>query len=426
MIVAACFPPQGWGGAEVAAEGIAQWLSARGHAIAIYTDADPAALSASDKTTPTDWYAPDKNGTHRAHEHSRQSAVRKAWWHFRDHGAHQGEAAFARATAAFEPDLVMVHLAPGLGLGLFAHCAAHDLPVLFVLHDFWMTCLRSSMFSRGGSVCTQREALCRWSSHHRLAALSKVPRLGFWAPSRRITEIIRDQVGAVFPRLLVERNIVDLDDFTFSSAPPEPGPVRFLYVGKITEAKGARFVLECLSLLPASAAFVIDILGSGDLESSLRLQFEHDPRFRFHGVQQRAQVAEFYRRASVLLIPSLWFENSPLVIYQAQAAGVPVVGSDSGGIPELLAGRDDSIVLAAGDRVAWLEQLARLVVDPEWVNQLGNAAKRRARHSGDDLAERGRKVEAFCQALIELPAQAGSPHIPPVAARPRTSSATCA
>lgn len=407
MIVASSYPPDGWGGAEVAAEGIADWLASRDHDVAVYADADPPAPPGEGTGSSLIRLGPPRSRwTHRTPEHARQGSFRKALWHVLDHGAHQGEAAFARATAAFRPDVVMVHLAPGLGLGLFAHCAREDLPVLFVVHDFWMTCLRSSMFSKQGHVCTQRETLCRWSSHMRMKALARIPRLGYWAPSHSILEIIQREIGPVFRHVLVQRNVVDLRDF--SPGPPSPpgGPVRLLFVGKLSAAKGARFIAECLARLPPDHPFVLNFVGSGDLEGPLRRAFADDPRFVFSGVCSRAEVAAHYQAASLLLIPSLWFENSPLVIYQAQAAGVPVLGSSSGGIPELLEGREDSHVLPVGDHDAWTARLAQLIRDPAALGRLTAAARRLSVHSGDEIHAGGLKVEALCRTLQGLPAGA--------------------
>ena len=279
-------------------------------------------------------YAPGRRWwTHRTGEHARQSRPSKAIWHLSDHLPHQGAGDFAKVVAAFRPDLVMVHLAPGLGMGLFEFCARSDIPVVFVLHDFWITCLRSSMFSRAGSVCTNREFLCRWSSAIRWKALSQIPRLGFWAPSAKIAEIVGRELGVSLPNTLVERNVVDLSDFARLAADTAASPPRLLYVGKVTTAKGVDFLVNCLRAMPRSSQFAVDIVGSGDREAALRQETVGDERFRFHGPRTREEVREHYRKASVLLVPSIWFENSPMVIYQAQAAGLPVVASDSGGIP---------------------------------------------------------------------------------------------
>ncbi len=401
LIVSSCFPPYGWGGAEVAAEGIGKWLAENGHQVAIYTDVSPAEAAAqSGDDTP--WFAP-ANGKwgHRTHQHGKRGALKKALWHLLDHAPGRGLSDFRNVAEAFKPDLVMVHLAPGLGIGLFDYCARHDLPVLYVVHDFWLGCLRSSMFSRSGSICTRPELLCRWSSSVRWGALSKVKRLGFWAPSNRIIEILRQQLGDIFKNVLVERNVVDLADFRSMPVLPAGMRTRFLYVGKIIEAKGIAFVLECLAGLPAELDFEIDILGGGDLEQPLRQKYAGDRRIRFHGVCGRAEVARYYQNSTVLLVPSLWFEPAGLVIYQAQAASLPVVGSDSGGIPEALAGRGDSVILPAGDRPAWSAQLKALIADRDLVARLRATAIRLAQEADDVLEARGRRVVEMCRKLIE-------------------------
>lgn len=400
MIAAASFPPHGWGGAEVAAEGIARWLASQGHVIAIYSDVVPTVWGQAN-ASPYACYGPHKAAwSHRAHEHGKQNRLRKLLWHALDHAPHYGEADFGRAAADFRPDIVMVHLAPGLGLGIFAYCAAQDIPVLFVLHDFWMTCLRSSMFSSGGAVCVEREWSCRWSSARRLEALFTVPRLGFWAPSHAIVKIIEEELGQVFRHVLIERNVVDLADFSRTAETLPAAHARFLYAGKLTEAKGVPFVLECLASLPREHRFEVNIVGGGELEESLRAQFASDARFRFHGVRRRADMVAYFQEASVLLVPSLWFENSPLVIYQAQAAGLPVVASNSGGIPELLQGRADSFVLRAGDRAAWTQQLLGIVSDPLLQARLRHSARHYASVGSHALDARGRRVEVLCRTLI--------------------------
>ena len=92
LIVSACFPPYGWGGAEVAAEGIGEWLGRQGHEVAIYTDAAPPEAAAPGSSNEGKWYAPSRGGwMHRTHEHGRQSAPRKAIWHLLDHAPGRGK-----------------------------------------------------------------------------------------------------------------------------------------------------------------------------------------------------------------------------------------------------------------------------------------------------------------------------------------------
>lgn len=404
LVVSSSYPPRGWGGAEVAAEGIANWMAAHGHQIAIYTDSRaPNPLSPTIKR-----YVPHKGWwTHRAEEHAKKGRLRKAIWHLMDHIPRRGFSEFAKTVLDFRPDLVMVHLAPGLGIGVFEYCASRDLPVIFVMHDFWVTCLRSSMFSKAGTACTQRELLCRWSSTIRWHALSKVRRLGVWAPSRKVLELSVEQMGNVFGNVLVERNIVDFSDFRRTSGYAGDAAIRFLYVGKVTVAKGVAFVVECLASLPPGLEFEMDVIGTGDAEEKLKRAYAGDKRFRFRGLCARAEVVRYYHSATVLLVPSVWFEPAGLVIYQAQEAGLPVIASDSGGMPELLAGRADSIVIPAGNCLKWTSRLRAVIEDRMFREQLKSAAIQLASKCESATDARATRVVDFCTSIINsVPAAA--------------------
>jgi glycosyltransferase involved in cell wall biosynthesis len=408
LVVSSCFPPAGWGGAELAAEGIARWLADHGHQVGVYADAEFRSPADNQPRNALRFTPAERWWTHRTNEHGAKSRPNKALWHFADHLPGQGAKEFGKVVSSFRPDLVMVHLAPGFGIGLFDYCARQDIPLVFVVHDFWMTCLRSSMFSPAGTVCTKRELLCRWSSSIRWGALSRIPRLGFWAPSGKIVEIVGRELGLTLPNTLVEKNVVNLSDFAGVSVGGAISPPRFLYVGKVTTAKGVDFVLERLRSLPPDARFTIDIVGSGESEGALRKLLVDDSRFRFHGARSRNEVRDHYRDSSVLLVPSLWFENSPMVIYQAQAAGLPVVASDSGGMPELLAGRADSWVLPAGDAAAWTSALRNLVEDPGMLARMRVSAADHAAEGADALDARAQRVVRFCESIINSTATAPS------------------
>jgi glycosyltransferase involved in cell wall biosynthesis len=73
----------------------------------------------------------------------------------------------------------------------------------------------------------------------------------------------------------------------------------------------------------------------------------------------------------VLVVPSVWHENAPLVIHSALAAGVPVVGSNQEGIAELIDEEKNGLLLDAGDAADLARQLKRLIAEPGLLAQLG-------------------------------------------------------
>jgi glycosyltransferase involved in cell wall biosynthesis len=97
---------------------------------------------------------------------------------------------------------------------------------------------------------------------------------------------------------------------------------------------------------------------------------------RFTGRVPEAALTQLRREAAVVLIPSRWEEPFPYAGLDALAAGVPVLASDYGGLPELV-GRGS--VLAADDRSAWEWRLRQLWENPELRQQLGGAGLARVR-----------------------------------------------
>jgi glycosyltransferase involved in cell wall biosynthesis len=213
-------------------------------------------------------------------------------------------------------------------------------------------------------------------------------------------ELSKGHLGEVFENVLVERNIVDFADFRMDRPGADEPTVRFLYVGKVTVAKGVAFLLQCLASLPPHLSFEAHIVGNGDAEQSLREAYRTDGRIHFHGLCNRQEVVAHYQRASVLAVPSLWFEPAGLVIYQAQVAGLPVVASDSGGIPELLGGRSDSLVLAAGDAGSWTSRLRSLIEDPSLLRQMREAASRHASEYQGAIDSGANRVVDFCRSIM--------------------------
>ena len=67
------------------------------------------------------------------------------------------------------------------------------------------------------------------------------------------------------------------------------------------------------------------------------------------GEFKHSRIAEIFSEIDVLVVPSVWYENSPLVIQEAFLAGTPVIASDIGGIPELVKDKENGLLFKAND-----------------------------------------------------------------------------
>ena len=91
-------------------------------------------------------------------------------------------------------------------------------------------------------------------------------------------------------------------------------------------------------------------------------------------VFRRTESPRIYSQIDVLVVPSLWPENSPLVIHEAFMAGVPVVGARMGGIVDLVTDQVNGLLYDASSPAALAAALRQLIDDPARVTALGSAA----------------------------------------------------
>ena len=148
-----------------------------------------------------------------------------------------------------------------------------------------------------------------------------------------------------------------------------PGPLRLLYLGRAHLTKGLALLLDAVAGLPeARFEMVLHVIAQEAEESDFlmqsKLRFAQDHRLRFADPLPRSEVQAALARADAVVIPSLWLETGPLVVYEAFAAGTPVIGTRRGGIAELVRDGVDG-VLVSPQLEGWQEVLAKLALEPE-------------------------------------------------------------
>ncbi|HET9371880.1 MAG TPA: glycosyltransferase [Vicinamibacterales bacterium] len=195
----------------------------------------------------------------------------------------------------------------------------------------------------------------------------------FVAPSRSMAD--------EYVRLGLPASRIEVADYGFAPLPAAPrrahdGPLRIGFVGTLVWHKGAHVLIDAARLLPAGR-FEIHLAGDVDVfpdyVRGLRRAAEGLP-VRFAGSFDRDRVAEIYAGIDVLVVPSIWLENSPLVIHEAFMAGVPVVGARIGGIPGLVEDGVNGRLYDPHSPADLARVLAELIARPDGGRALAAAA----------------------------------------------------
>ena len=159
-----------------------------------------------------------------------------------------------------------------------------------------------------------------------------------------------------------------------------------VYVGRLTEAKGAPLAVEALARLREEHGLEAELLLAGPADPAMQRRLEARAAqlslgrsVRLLGRQSHAAVGELLAGAHAALVPTVDFDTFPLVAVEAALARAPVVAARVGGIPEALEEGSQALLFAPGDAGDCAAALARTLTDPEETEARAARAFERAR-----------------------------------------------
>ncbi|MEV6927299.1 glycosyltransferase [Dactylosporangium sp. NPDC051485] len=154
------------------------------------------------------------------------------------------------------------------------------------------------------------------------------------------------------------------------AAEERAGPVRLLFVGRLDNYKGVQQLIAALRGMP-ELDVLLDIAGDGVLTPTVADFAAADPRVTFHGPAEGAQRHELYRRADALLCPSTWVETFGFVVLEAYAAGLPVIASRIGALPDSVIDGRTGLMVEPGS-VPQLAAAMRSLADRKLCQRMGH------------------------------------------------------
>ncbi len=196
----------------------------------------------------------------------------------------------------------------------------------------------------------------------------------------RILERTLKQNGYVSDNMVVSPYGIDLShsysERVFGS---NDRRLRLGFIGTLYKHKGAHVLIRAIRSLPQSEAVELKVYGdTGQFPAyvqELKQVAGSDSRIEFCGTFPNSQIGAILASLDVLVVPSIWYENTPLVIYSAQAAGCPVIASNLGGMSEVVRHNDNGLLFAPGDASELASMIAQLARNRERVRQLSKTNK---------------------------------------------------
>ena len=155
-----------------------------------------------------------------------------------------------------------------------------------------------------------------------------------------------------------------------------------LYFGRLADEKGILTLLRAARRYPRAPLYIV---GDGPQRPILQ-EFvdKHDlSQVKFLGLKSGVELKTLVQNARVIVVPSEWYDNSPLVIYESFAYGKPVICSKMGGMPELVDHEENGLHFEAGDVQELAARIASLWENPKRAIAFGQAARAKAENEFD-------------------------------------------
>ncbi len=167
-------------------------------------------------------------------------------------------------------------------------------------------------------------------------------------------------------RIYVVENGIDVSPFEHMRLERET--IRLFHIGEVSARKGIYDLLNALKdLKEQNTPFYVDIVGPGELEAASALIAENHLQdfVTLHGPKRGQAKYAFFERASVFVLAS-YAEGLPIAIIEALAAGLVVISTTVGGIPDLIKPKQNGFLVAPGDTKALSESIQAVIENAEW------------------------------------------------------------
>jgi glycosyltransferase involved in cell wall biosynthesis len=374
LFISSLYSPHIGGGAEIILQRTAEGLQQRGSEVSVLVTGPDAGLSV-DMVNQVKVY---RAGLHNFFWHfssQRPGRLARLGWHLRDRYNGAMRAYVKQVIKQQQPDVVVCQNLAGWSVSVWDEITAAGVPIVQVLHDMYLMCPSSNMFKKG-RCCQQQCGTCQQfrKGHDVRSAqvstvvgvsnymLEKLQKHGYFKGSRGY--VVHNaspyaQVRSAPARVLQ----IDLR--------MNKAPLRFGYMGTLSDQKGVRWLIEQFQRLPFDAT--LQIAGRGQLDDEARLKaLVTSPNISFVGYQ-KPEV--FYNQIDVAVVPSIWNEPFGLVAVEACAHSVPVVASRMGGLPEIIQDSLNGLLCSPSDPDSLGQAMLKLHQQPELLKRLSQQAR---------------------------------------------------
>ncbi len=259
----------------------------------------------------------------------RQPFLKRRLWHILDIYNPISRRIVLNQIKDFKPDVITIHNVYGWSCSIWDAISEVNIPAIQVLHDLYLLC-PTNMF-KNNVICKDRCLTC------------KLMRYPYKLKSNRLKAVVgvsnfilnKYLSYGYFRDVQIKKVIYNSQKFSSFSIERKTDSkyINFGFIGTLAPNKGIEVLLKAYHRIK-KPNYKLFIAGSGkqDYEEYLKSKYKDDS-IVFMG---KVEPKDFFKNVDVTIVPSIWYEALGMVVIESFAFGVPVIGSNIGGIPEMI------------------------------------------------------------------------------------------
>ncbi len=277
------------------------------------------------------FYLPYFQGT------NRPNAIKRFLWHLVDVYNPVSRKIVKQYLNIIKPDVIIVHNIAGWSPSIWETISKYKVPIIQVLHDSYLLCPRN-MFSKG-KICKKQCIKCKVMRFpHKILSNKTTAVVG-------VSNFILNHLLSYgyFSKTKIKTVIYNSRkiDNTNISLKNHNGNIHFGFIGTIAPNKGIEVLLKAYKNINIANSKLI-IAGDGEKKYVEYLKSKYkDERIKWLG---KVRPVDFFSQVDVSIVPSIWYENLPGVIIESFSFGIPVIGSNIGGISEMVVDKNNGML----------------------------------------------------------------------------------
>jgi len=404
------FPPNYSAGAELRAFRTARWLANHGHDLQIITVENIESGSSKGIIAEDDVYHGIK--VHRLSFDLSKSQDKDTW-------EYNNPLIFNHLQTYLqdiEPDIFHAISGYLLGAGAINAAISHDIPVVITLTDFWFFCPRINLVRPDGTLSdakifdVQECTRCRYEEQRRFLFPARIfPGLAdsFWKTSfdaawsnligiqdtknmfeernKVLLNVLSQASAIICPSRFLSDSIIarglspekisivqhglDKSNWDPIVESRSNGVFKIGYLGQISKHKGLHILIRAFKILQVDKPIELIVYGDNSTEpsytDSLYRLVDNDLRIKFLGKYSYNQIGNIFSQLDVVVIPSIWNEIGPWVMYEALDTKTPVLASDIPNMSHIIHHGENGLLFECGNWQDLVNELQRLIEDDD-------------------------------------------------------------